>query len=146
MRSLITKVQNCAVQQSRASCSRSFLNNTTSDPVCQAIVSDMNKINADMIGCTSESDPYYFDGPLNRVTIDGATEDYRLVLFFIKKGTTMPLHDHPNMSVFFRLMFGELKYHGYDKVDEKYKYNDMSSDEYWEMIANKNSILAKRSR
>ena len=58
----------------------------------------------------------------------------------------MPLHDHPNMSVFFRLVFGELKYHGYDKIDEKFKYNDFSSDEYLELLANKTAIKAKKTR
>ena len=58
----------------------------------------------------------------------------------------MPLHDHPNMSVFFRLVFGELKYHGYDKLEEKFKYNDFSSDEYLELLANKTAIKAKKSR
>lgn len=58
----------------------------------------------------------------------------------------MPLHDHPNMSVFFRLVFGELKYHGYDKIDEKLKYNNISSDEYQELLANKASIKAKKTR
>ena len=58
----------------------------------------------------------------------------------------MPLHDHPNMSVFFRLVFGELKYHGYDKLDEKYKYNDFSAMEYQEMLNNKMRIQAKRTR
>ena len=58
----------------------------------------------------------------------------------------MPLHDHPNMSVFFRLIFGNLQYYGYDKIEEKYKYNDFSSDEYLEMLANKTAIKAKRTR
>jgi hypothetical protein len=64
----------------------------------------------------------------------------------MKKGTRMPLHDHPNMSVFFRCVFGKLKYNGYDKVDEKYKYNDFSQDEYLEMLANKKTIKAKRTK
>ena len=81
------------------------------------------------------------------MTITGENaEDYRLVLFLIKKGPKMPLHDHPNMSVFFRLIFGNLQYHGYDKIEEKYKYNDFSSDEYLEMLANKTAIKAKRTR
>ena len=58
----------------------------------------------------------------------------------------MPLHDHPNMSVFFRLVFGELKYHGYDKLDEKFKYNEFSSDEYLEMLAKKTVIKAKKTK
>jgi hypothetical protein len=58
-------------------------------------------------GTDSNSDNYHFQKRLNRVTIEG-NDDYRLVLFFIKKGTQMPLHDHPNMSVYFKLMFGKL--------------------------------------
>jgi hypothetical protein len=98
------------------------------------------------VECEGEC-PYHFQGGLNRVTIDtSADTDYRLVLFFIKKGTVMPLHDHPNMSVFFRLVFGNLKYHSYDKIDEKYKYNDFSEDEYLELLDNKARIEAKKSK
>ena len=80
------------------------------------------------------------------MTIDAPGEDYRLVMFFIKKGTAMPLHDHPNMCVFFRLVFGELKYFGYDKVEDKYRYNEFSSDEYAEFLDTGKTIKAKRSR
>lgn len=147
MKSLIESVKNCALQAERASCSRTFLNTTVSDPVCQRIVKQMSEITPEMLGVTGDSDPYYFKGDLNRVTITGEnSEDYRLVLFFIKKGTRMPLHDHPNMAVFFRLLFGELKYHGYDKLDPKFKYNDFSSDEYLELLANKTAIKAKKTR
>ena len=51
------------------------------------------------------------------------TDDYRLVLFFIKKGAKMHLHDHPNMSVYFRLLFGKLNYKSFDKIDTKYRFN-----------------------
>ena len=73
---------------------------------------------------------------MNRVTIEG-NDDYRLVLFFIKKGTVMPLHDHPNMSVYFKLMFGKLNMQTYDKVLDKYKYNQFSNDEYDELLSTK---------
>ena len=72
------------------------------------------------------------------MTIDGLdSEDYRLVLFFIKKGTRMPLHDHPNMAVFFRLVFGKLNYRAYDKVDMKYKYNEFVDGEFDEILNSK---------
>ena len=91
----------------------------------------MAAIDIDKLGITGRDDPYHFKKNLNRVTIDGKDcEDYRLVLFFIKKGTRMPLHDHPNMSVFFRLVFGNLAYRAYDKTDDKFKYNDFTEDEY----------------
>ena len=82
----------------------------------------MCALTPEQLGVTGQDDEYHFKGDLNRVTITGEnSEDYRLVLFFIKKGTRMPLHDHPNMSVFFRLVFGGLRYHSYDKLDSKFK-------------------------
>jgi hypothetical protein len=97
------------------------------------------------LGVTGPNDPYHFQEKLNRITISG-NEDYRLVLFFIKKGTKMPLHDHPNMSVFFRLMFGKLKYVSFDKLDTKFKYNDFAEDEYSEILQNKRVIKARKTR
>lgn len=84
-------------------------------------------------GTCGESDKYHFKNNLNKVTIE-ANDDYRLVLFFIKKGQEMPLHDHPNMSVYFKLMFGKLSYNSFDKVDQKYIYNQFSNDEYSELL------------
>lgn len=103
---------------------------------------DIRGLGAD--GISSATDKYHFKQDLNRVTVDG-NDDYRLVLFFIKKGMTMPLHDHPNMSVYFKLMYGKLKYHAIDKVEPKYRYNDFSMDEYSEFLETKKTILAKRS-
>jgi quercetin dioxygenase-like cupin family protein len=107
----------------------------------------MNDIDIDSLGVsgrTAETDPYHFKENLNRVTIEG-NEDYRLVLFFIKQGTVMPLHDHPNMSVYFKLLFGKLDYTMFDKVDEKYKYNRFSDDEHTELLETKKQIRAKKS-
>ena len=55
----------------------------------------------------------------------------------MKKGARMPLHDHPNMCVFFRMLFGKLNYKSYDKIDEKFKYNQFSINEYQEMLERK---------
>ena len=82
---------------------------------------------------------------MNRVVIEG-NDDYRLVLFFIKKGTQMPLHDHPNMSVYFKLMFGKLRYHQFDKINDKFKYNSFSSDEYTELLETKKEVEAIKTK
>ena len=58
----------------------------------------------------------------------------------------MPLHDHPNMSVFFRLVMGNLHYHAYDKVDKKFQYNEFACQEYDELIEDKKTIVAKKSK
>jgi hypothetical protein len=55
----------------------------------------------------------------------------------------MPLHDHPNMCVFFRMLFGKLNVKCYDKTEEKFKYNNFSSDEYMELLESKKRITAK---
>jgi len=41
------------------------------------------------------------------------------------------------MCVFFRMLFGKLNYKSYDKIDEKFKYNQFSIDEYQEMLERK---------
>jgi hypothetical protein len=40
----------------------------------------------------------------------------------------MPLHDHPNISVFYNIMYGKLDYWSYDKLDRKYQFNEYASD------------------
>ena len=148
MQNLIKSVKNLSLAAKRSTCHRSFLDGTITDPACQSMVEKMQSMTPEEMGIECQGEcPYHFKGNLNRVTIDGLdSEDYRLVLFFIKKGTVMPLHDHPNMSVFFRLVFGKLNYRAYDKVEEKYRYNDFVEDEYLEILENKKRIKAKRSR
>ena len=148
MQNLIHSVKELSLTAKHSTCMRSFLDGTVKNPSCQDLIKKMNSMTPEQMGITCEGDcPYHFQGNLNRVTIDGLdSEDYRLVLFFIKKGTRMPLHDHPNMSVFFRLVFGNLQYHSYDKTDEKFKYNDFVDDEYLEFLSEKKRIKATRSK
>ena len=147
MQNLIESVKSLALTANKATCKRSFLNSTISDPCCQHLVTRMCEITPDTLAIQGQNDPYHFSNNLNRVTIACSDDnDYRLVLFFIKKGTVMPLHDHPNMSVFFRLVTGNLLYKAYDKVDDKHKYNDFASQEYDEFLAKKAKIKAKKSR
>lgn len=116
--------------------SREFLDHSLQEPMCQKIIQAMQNVDLRELGITgtdSENDSYHFQKKLNRVTIEG-NDDYRLVLFFIKKGTEMPLHDHPNMSVYFKLLFGRLNMTVYDKMADKFKYNDFSNDEYTELL------------
>lgn len=58
----------------------------------------------------------------------------------------MPLHDHPNMSVYFKLLFGKLNMCTYDKIDTKFKYNDFSNDEYSELIETHRKVTAQKTK
>jgi hypothetical protein len=136
MRSLVNSVKSMSTKAIARNNSIDFLDYSLQDPMCQRIIKEMNSIDLKSIGVSgtdAAADPYHFQSNLNKVTIEG-NEDYRLVLFFIKKGQIMPLHDHPNMSVYFKLMFGSLELHSFDKVDEKFKYNKFSNDEYDELL------------
>ena len=119
-----------------------FLDNAHMDPGCQRIIRSMNDMRLKEMGIQGPEDSYHFQKSLNRITIEGS-EDYRLVLFFIRKGAVMPLHDHPNMCVFFRMLFGKMSVKTYDKIEEKYRYNKFSLDEYYEMLAKKKRISAR---
>ena len=147
MQQLIQKVQQLTLAAKRSPCHRSWADGAMHDPSCLHMVNKMSAISPYEMGCEHEVEcPYHFQGDLNRVNVDVEGEDYKLVLFYIKKGTVMPLHDHPNMSVFFRLVFGNLGYRAYDKIDEKYRYNDFVEDEYMTAIEDKKRIKARRSK
>lgn len=45
----------------------------------------MGNMSLKQLGVEGPNDPYYFQKDLNRVVIEGS-DDYRLVLFFIRKG------------------------------------------------------------
>lgn len=144
MKSLINTVKKMSVKSKVNGNSINFLDQTNKEPGCQKLMETMNHMTLKELGIDGPEDPYHFQKNLNRVTIEGS-EDYRLVLFFIKKGTRMPLHDHPNMCVFFRMMFGRLNYRSYDKVDEKFRYNKFSLDEYQELLETKQRIGVKKA-
>ncbi len=148
MRSLVETVKKMSVRTRAAHNKIDFLDHQLVDPMCQKIIDKMSSVDIRRLGITgtdAASDPYHFQEKLNRVVIEG-NDDYRLVLFFIKKGTIMPLHDHPNMSVYFKLMFGKLRYHQFDKLEDKFKYNDFSNDEYAELLETKKKIDVVKQR
>ena len=144
MKSLIETVKKMSVKSKLNGNAINFLDNAHTEPGCQRLIENMNKLSLSQLGIQGPEDPYHFEKNLTRITIEGS-EDYRLVLFFIKKGTRMPLHDHPNMCVFFRMMFGRLNYRSYDKVDDKFRYNKFSLDEYHELLESKKRIAARLS-
>ena len=82
----------------------------------------MKSINPKELGVDSDKDPYHFKHDLNKILIE-AKEDYKIVYFSMRKGTIMPMHDHPNKAVLFHMFFGKFHYISYDKLDTKYKYN-----------------------
>ena len=136
MKNLVETVKKMSLKSRKAGNNRDFLDHSLKEPLCQKIIKSMNSVKIKELGIqgtNSAADNYHFNSNLNKVTISG-NEDYRLVLFFIKKGTVMPLHDHPNMSVYFKLMFGSLEYTSYDKLDAKFRYNQFSTDEHEELI------------
>lgn len=55
----------------------------------------------------------------------------------------MPLHDHPNMCIFFQMFRGKLRYSNLDKLDSKFKYNRLTDSEYQEYLEQQREISAK---
>ncbi|KAJ3122984.1 hypothetical protein HK100_011755 [Physocladia obscura] len=44
------------------------------------------------------------------------TQDFEIGLFVLKRGATMPIHDHPGMTVFTKLVYGELHIKKYELI------------------------------
>lgn len=53
------------------------------------------------------------------------------------------MHDHPNKVVLFNMYFGEFEYISYDKLEDKYRYNQFTDEEYDQMTSSKFEIEAQ---
>eukprot|EP00040_Diaphanoeca_grandis_P002066 m.20422 g.20422 ORF g.20422 m.20422 type:complete len:269 (+) comp12930_c1_seq1:65-871(+) len=56
------------------------------------------------------------------------TTQFSVAVFLVKKGGTIPLHDHPRMNVVSRLLFGELRERSYDWEDTESPTQTETSD------------------
>ena len=49
------------------------------------------------------------------------SEEYTICIFILPAGTRLPLHDHPNMVVLSKVLWGEMQVAAYDRVPEAKK-------------------------
>jgi hypothetical protein len=57
---------------------------------------------------------------INYISLIEDAPHYSVGIFFMPKGSVIPLHDHANLMVLSKCLFGELEVVAYDKAD----YND----------------------
>lgn len=119
---LIDQTKKVALLYRRANNKVQFLDNIASLDGYKAITETLKSINPKELGVESENDPYHFKHNLNKILIE-ADEDYKIVYFSMKKGTLMPMHDHPNKAVLWNMFYGKFSYIAYDKLIDKFRYN-----------------------
>lgn len=63
----------------------------------------------------------HFENPVSVISAETifACPEYEIVIFRLPKGSVIPLHDHPLMFVFGKILFGKLKIIAFDWTDEK---------------------------
>ena len=86
----------------------------------------LNDLSLEELGIDGEDDPYYFrpervggrGRPSPKITATHIvdTDDYAILLFFLKKGSGLPLHDHEDMHLYTRVLTGQIKYRAMDKI------------------------------
>ena len=54
--------------------------------------------------------------PLIRTQIIHNSHNFEMCIFFFPRGSRIPLHDHPNMTVFSKVLYGSLAMRSYDWV------------------------------
>ena len=60
MKALIESVKSLSLTANKATCKRSFLNATMTDPACQNLVSKMCAIQPEQLGMQGNDDSYHF--------------------------------------------------------------------------------------
>lgn len=107
----------------------------------QEIMEDVDNLEIEEIGMQGPDDPYFFvqnDDPKFesakkiRVTEIVDNENYAILMFFLKKGASLPLHDHEDMIIYSKVLTGEIKYRAMDKIDiNSYSKNTKSLFQYY---------------
>ncbi|CDW72186.1 uncharacterized protein STYLEM_1141 [Stylonychia lemnae] len=143
-KSLTLAAKLSSMSKSQGHC-QSFLRNIEKEPASQMLVEELKQLDLRNLGILNVLDPYYFKKEgITKVEIE-RTEDYRVVMFCLPKGTKMYLHDHPNMAIYFQQIFGTMKIRCLDKINEKFQYNEISNDELLELTSSSKIISAKVS-
>lgn len=119
----------------------SYLNRLPHSGTYQSLVEQLNLLSFEDLGLDGPNDSYYFkydrDGSNNKVsgiTVSHIqdTEDYSIILLFMKKGERIPLHDHEEMTVLTRVLNGKLKYRALDKIHpEDFKKDPLSKNNFF---------------
>jgi len=102
-----------------------YLTNLPGNGMFQSLMEKVNSLKLNDLGIDGEEDPYFFrqdtdyldrNYPNISATHIVENENYAVLMFFLKKGASMPLHDHMDMCVYTRVLTGSLKYRALDKV------------------------------
>ncbi|KAJ1530069.1 hypothetical protein HK096_008620, partial [Nowakowskiella sp. JEL0078] len=56
------------------------------------------------------------------------SDTFTMCVFVLKKGATMPVHDHPSMTVFSKIIFGDLYVQTFEFLSEQSKSFNLSRD------------------
>ena len=94
------------------------------------LIEQLNDLSLEELGIDGEDDPYFFrpekEGedkhyfPKISATHIVETDDYAILMFFMKKGAGLPLHDHDGMHLYTRVLTGQIKYRAMDKMSTKF--------------------------
>jgi len=72
----------------------------------------------------------------------GSTKDFTIAVFVLPKNTSIPLHDHPKMTVLSKLIFGEVKVKAFDWISPSSVYEDPNSSHPAKLVTNDQVIAA----
>ena len=107
------------------------------------MVEAVNDCTLENFGINGHDDPYFFLPETNKygyknpkITSTSIYDEdaYAILFFFMRKGQVMPLHDHPEMSVFTRVLTGRLRVRALDKINKDWHShkNEMSDYVYFQ--------------
>ena len=136
----------------------SFLSKLPQNDTYQDLAHQFNSLSLEDLGIDGPDDPYFFRPEFDRdgLKVPGITvthiydnEDYAILLFFLRKGEWLPLHDHEDMAVLARVLTGKIRYRALDKINLKSEpkdpyniYNYYKNSIAWEAIVKADEIIS----
>jgi len=109
--------------------------NATSVPQFNQLVEQLSKIDLHHVGIDSDNPHEYFKKDCTHYFNILEEQDFSVGVFCLGKGSSLDLHDHPNMMVLSKYLMGSVHYRALDLVDRpqqislpKLLYQDESTE------------------
>ena len=119
IKSLLSTLNKCHSEYVKSLAKPLFLAELSKNRIFKELTDQVDDLSLTDLGIQNMQEDYYFGTQgTSKAKIKAAsivdTEQYAVIIFFLSKGSWMPLHGHPDMAVYTRILGGNIRYRALD--------------------------------